>query len=182
MKATLFSLGCMVALALAIVGSGIRPAEAAGSTQASEPPSSLALAAGDQAIAYINTHYGPQVQVPEGLSGWTVQDTTSNVIGVKDYRFTSGEWVMAMHYPLAGPQNAIYTIEVTNTPAGFAWTGTVDAQGNVTPTSTGGPGMPSTGTGAQTTPYIALAILGAVAALASGLLLRRRNQALRVWS
>ena len=96
------------------------------------PPLSFLDAAGarEAAIAYLRARYMDQAP-PAGVA-WTEEDTTpQNLVGSASLRYTSGDWVIDVQYPVVAPENLVYNLDVKNQVAGFLWTGTVKATDGV---------------------------------------------------
>jgi len=142
--AALLFLGVLALSACGLLGG---PAETAAPTTAAPPaasptttiqetptelPISFLDAAGarEAAIAYLRARYLEQAP-PVGLT-WMEENTTpQNLVGTSSLRYTSGDWVIDVQYPVVAPENLVYNLEVRNQAAGFVWTGTVKATDGV---------------------------------------------------
>jgi hypothetical protein len=101
-----------------------------GSGRVPEAPED-ALLARDQAFLYVSEHYSLS-GLGAGLAWQEERLTPENIVGGETYRYSAGDWVVTVAYPVVLPENTIYEISVNNHETGFQWTGTVDAQGVVT--------------------------------------------------
>ena len=133
--AALLFLGVLALSACGLLGG---PAETAAPTTAAPPaasptttiqetptelPISFLDAAGarEAAIAYLRARYLEQAP-PVGLT-WMEENTTpQNLVGTSSLRYTSGDWVIDVQYPVVAPENLVYNLEARNQAAGFAWT------------------------------------------------------------
>jgi hypothetical protein len=70
--------------------------------------------------------WGDELATPEGL------------VGATTFRFSSGDWVITVSYPIVAVENVIYTVVAANGTTGFRWQGTVDPSGQVTEGTSGG--------------------------------------------
>jgi hypothetical protein len=93
------------------------------------------LAARDAALAYLADQYGDQAP-PLGLTWRGAYTTPEGWVGSGDWKFTAGDWVIAISYPIVPPERTVYQVTVTNQMTGFQWEGKVDATGEVTQWST----------------------------------------------
>ncbi len=97
-----------------------------------EPVLSFLDAAGarEAVIAYLRSRY-PEQAPPSGLA-WMEENTTpQNLLGSSSLRYTSGDWVIDVQYPVVAPESLVYSLEVKNQVSGFQWTGTVKATNGV---------------------------------------------------
>jgi hypothetical protein len=95
-----------------------------------EAPENVLLAR-DQALFYITERYGLSALGP-GLAWEEEWAVGEGIVGAGGYRYSSGDWVVTVSYPVVAPENTIYTISVANHSTGFQWEGEVDAQGALT--------------------------------------------------
>jgi hypothetical protein len=138
MKGKMMYLGTLL-LVSALVISGcngasaaLEPTPAGHSSRPSDP-----VGARDAALAYLVESYDSEAPVA-GLV-WTEAHTKpEGLVGGESYEYTSGDWLIAVSYPVVAPENVVYTITVGNATTGFRWEGQVDAQGQVTEISFGG--------------------------------------------
>lgn len=86
------------------------------------------------ARAHISEHYGEQPP-PSGL-GWTTEPITlEGPIDSMGYQYTTGDWVVTVTCPIAGPKRVAYRVRVANETTGFRWEGHVDGEGRVSAAS-----------------------------------------------
>ena len=75
---------------------------------------------------------------------WSEEDLTpQGFVGSSTVRYTAGDWVVTVTYPIVAPEATVYQVDVVNTASGLAWNGKVDVQGNVSETAGGGVDMPN---------------------------------------
>jgi len=101
-----------------------------GSGRVPEAPENVLLAR-DQALFYITERYGLS-GLGAGLAWQEEWAVGEGIVGAGGYRYSSGDWVVTVSYPVVAPESAIYTISVANQSTGFQWEGEVDAQGALT--------------------------------------------------
>ncbi|MBN1140133.1 MAG: DUF333 domain-containing protein, partial [Anaerolineae bacterium] len=90
----------------------------------------------DAVLAYLGTHYGDKAPAL-GLI-WAKEHTKpEGLVGGESYEYTTGNWLIAVSYPVVAPESVVYTVTVSNRATGFYWEGQVDAQAQVTETSAG---------------------------------------------
>lgn len=94
-----------------------------------------AILARDAALTYVAAHYDQPVPGPE--SGWELTSLAESMAvegspGSVICQFTAGDWSLTVSYSVGGPEPTHYAVELTNLVTGFAWTGTVDASGQIT--------------------------------------------------
>jgi putative hemolysin len=81
---------------------------------------------------------------PLSALDWTEEDLTpQDLVGSSTVRYTAGDWVVTVIYPIVAPDQTIYQVSITNAASGFAWNGEIDAQGNVSETDGGSAGIPN---------------------------------------
>jgi hypothetical protein len=78
----------------------------------------LRQASGDQGPA-ADLEWAEENITPEGLVGGTT------------LRYTAGDWVVTVSFPVVLPANTVYRVTVCNTTTSFQWDGQVDAQGQL---------------------------------------------------
>jgi hypothetical protein len=88
------------------------------------------LKARDAVLAYLGETYGEQAP-PTGLTWKEEQITLEGLAGWEGYRYTSGDWVSVVAYPVVAPEATTYRMSVENPASGFWWEGRVDAQSQV---------------------------------------------------
>ena len=101
-----------------------------GPVRVPEAPENVLLAR-DQALLYISEQYG-LAGLGAGLAWQEEWAVGEGIVGAGGYRYSSGDWVVTVSYPVVLPENTVYTIAVTNESSGFEWEGQVDPQGVVT--------------------------------------------------
>jgi predicted small lipoprotein YifL len=101
-----------------------------GSGRVPEAPESV-LVARDEAMRYVSEQYG-QDGLGAGLAWQEEWAVGEGIVGAGGYRYSSGDWVVTVSYPVVAPENTIYTISVSSHSTGFQWEGEVDAQGALT--------------------------------------------------
>jgi hypothetical protein len=82
----------------------------------------------DLALAYVVSERGTGAP-PEQT--WTEESTSAGLIGGATLKYTAGEWVITVFYPIVPPERIIYKVTVTNEATGFLWEGQVGAAGDV---------------------------------------------------
>jgi hypothetical protein len=118
----------LILSALVLSGCGPSPAKASDV----EVPDDV-LAARAVALASMGAQYGEQI--PAADATWTAENITPALLGSMTYRFTSGDWVVTISYPVVAPDAVIYHVVVANQATGFQWEGEVNATGQVTEVS-----------------------------------------------
>lgn len=92
------------------------------------------VGARDAVLAYITENYGSEAPTT-GLV-WTEKHTKpEGLVGGESYEYTAGDWLIVVSYPVVAPESVVYTIVVSNQTTGFRLESQVDAQGQVTETS-----------------------------------------------
>jgi len=138
MKGKMMYLGVLLLVSvLAISGCSAgslatEPTPAGQSSRPSDP-----VGARDAVLAYLTENYGGTAP-GAGLAWVETHTKPEGLVGGESYEYTTGDWVIAVSYPVVAPENVVYTIAVSNATTGFLWEGQVDAQGQVTETSFGG--------------------------------------------
>lgn len=118
--------------AVPVADTPLPPLQDTPTQQETEPPLTFLDAAGarEAAIAYLRARYTEQA--PPSGSTWTEENTTpQNLLGSSSLRYTSGDWVIDVQYPVVAPDSLVYNLEVNNQTSGFQWTGTVKATDGV---------------------------------------------------
>jgi hypothetical protein len=82
----------------------------------------------DLALAYVVNKYGIDA-LPELT--WTEENTTPGLIGGANLKYTTGEWVVTVSYPIVPPERTVYRVTVANEATGLLWEGEVGAAGDV---------------------------------------------------
>lgn len=88
----------------------------------------------DAALSYLREQFGADAPAT-GLSWSEERATPPGLIGAETYRYTAGDWIITVSYPITSPDLVMYQVVVTNLSTGFQWLGTVDAVGNVKKTA-----------------------------------------------
>jgi serpin B len=71
-------------------------------------------------------------QQTPALGLWTEERTTPpGLLGSESFEYRSGDWLVAISYPVVAPDQTVYHVEVANSATGFQWEGQVDANGQV---------------------------------------------------
>lgn len=90
-----------------------------------------AIEARDQALFYILSRYSEPL--PNPGADWSVENITpEGLVGSSSYRFTAGDVVVEVAYPIVAPENVIYRVSVSNPLSSFRWEGEVNPAGQVT--------------------------------------------------
>lgn len=111
--------------------------------EANEPEAKV-IDARDRALAYIVARYGEPMPVPE--ADWQVENTTpEGLVGSSSFRFSAGEVVVEITYPIVAPENEIYQVSVSNPASSFHWEGEVNPAGLVIEKSVQLTGVPVQG-------------------------------------
>jgi putative hemolysin len=122
-------------LVVVLVVSGCGPASA----PATDEPAFGPTFARDSAMAAIWTEGEPMPALD-----WSEEDLTpQDLVGSSTIRYTAGEWVVTVVYPIVAPDLTVYQVDIGNSASGLTWSGEVDAQGNVSETAGGGADMPN---------------------------------------
>lgn len=115
------------------------PAPTATPTQTAVPPTPTegsfsvpteARRTRDIVLSYLQEHYGSNAPAA-GLSWTEERATPPGLIGAETYRYSAGDWVITISYPITAPDAVIYQVVVTNPTTGFQWLGSVDSLGSV---------------------------------------------------
>ena len=71
-------------------------------------------------------------QAPAADLNWAEENITpEGLVGGTTLRYTAGDWVVAVSFPVVLPANTIYRVTVSNATVGLQWDGQVDAQGQL---------------------------------------------------
>jgi len=57
--------------------------------------------------------------------------TPPDLVGSETYRYTAGDWVATITYPVVPPDKMVFNITIQNATTGFVWIGSVDTNGQV---------------------------------------------------
>jgi hypothetical protein len=69
--------------------------------------------------------HGEQVPVP-GMA-WTEEDVTpEGLVGATGRRYSAGDWVVTVRFPVVAPEAVIYQVTVESEASGFHWEGHVE--------------------------------------------------------
>jgi putative hemolysin len=75
---------------------------------------------------------------------WSEEDLTpQDLVGSSTVRYTAGDWVVTVTYPIVAPEDTIYQVGIVNSASGLTWSGEVDAEGNVREVTGGSADMPN---------------------------------------
>ena len=91
----------------------------------------LVLSVLQSALAHVRTKYGAEAP-PADLSWQGERITPAGLVGSDTYRYTAGDWVATVTYPLVSPEDMVFNITVENRTTGFSWIGSIDANGQIT--------------------------------------------------
>jgi len=134
-KLTILGLALLTG-ALAISGCALVPSAGTPTPSEQSSPPSDPVGARDAVLAYLTENYGDEA--PAGDLAWTEKHTKpEGLVGSESYEYTTGDWVIAVSYPVVAPESVVYTIEVRNQATGFGWEGQVDARAQVTEAASG---------------------------------------------
>jgi hypothetical protein len=112
------------------------PAPNSTAVQVEESPTPAAgptvdrVGARDAALAYVGDRYG--ADAPAADLAWTEQYARpAEMVGGEVYRYTAGDWLITISYPVVLPELTVYTVKMANLATGFVWEGQVSAGGQV---------------------------------------------------
>jgi hypothetical protein len=91
-----------------------------------------ATGARDVALEHLRQTNGDQAPT-SGLEWVEETITPEGLVGGTTLRYTAGDWVVTVSYPVVLPANTVYRVSVSNVTTGFQWDGQVDAQGQFLP-------------------------------------------------
>jgi len=84
----------------------------------------------DTALAYL-AEIDPESALPAGLA-WTEESITpEGIVGAEGRKYTAGEWIVTVAYPVTSLEQVIYAVKVTSQATGSEWEADVDAYGDV---------------------------------------------------
>lgn len=84
----------------------------------------------DTALAYL-AEIDPDSALPAGLA-WTEESITpEGIVGAEGRKYTAGEWIVTVAYPVTSLEQVIYAVKVTSQATGSEWEADVDAYGDV---------------------------------------------------
>ena len=58
-------------------------------------------------------------------------DHAGGSVGAEGYRYTAGDWVVTITYPVVQTDKMVFNITIQNPVTGFVWLGSVDTNGQV---------------------------------------------------
>jgi hypothetical protein len=90
----------------------------------------MLLNAFDVALTHAKALYGDE-SPPAGLAWVGERITTTDLVGVETWRYTAGDWVVTITYPVVPPDQMVFNITIQNATTGFVWQGSVDTHGQV---------------------------------------------------
>jgi hypothetical protein len=110
------------------------PAEAGRSTSSPQQPSAITaigvLGARDAVLSHLRQYHS--AEAPEPTLLWAEERTTpEGLIGSESYRYTAGDWVITISYPLTSAEMVLYQVVASNPATAFQWQGEVNATGGV---------------------------------------------------
>jgi hypothetical protein len=71
-------------------------------------------------------------KAPPGSLAWVGERTTpADMVGAETYRYTAGDWVVTIAYPVVSADMMVFNITIQNPVTGFVWMGSVDTNGQV---------------------------------------------------
>ena len=91
----------------------------------------LLLNALDVALTHARALYGDEAP-PAGLPWVGEQITPADLVGADTWRYTAGDWVVTITYPVVPADQMVFNITIQNEKTGFMWQGSVDSNGQVT--------------------------------------------------
>jgi hypothetical protein len=116
-----------VTACLAVIVSAVISCSTSG-PPASEAPPEVARTR-DAAMSFVRGHFD---QAPPESASWTEESVTpADVIGGVEWRYTAGDWVVTVSYPVVAPEWLVYHAQVMNEDTGFEWEGRVSPSGEV---------------------------------------------------
>ena len=142
MKTLRFRLGILLFFlsALTLTGCGSRDTQVTPtptiappiSEETAEPKPPDPLFAREAALAYMRTNYSESAP-PEDLAWAEAEVTPEGLVGATSFQYSAGDWLVTVSYPVVAPEALVYQVEASDASTGFHWRGTVDANGEVTP-------------------------------------------------
>jgi hypothetical protein len=103
----------------------IQAASGDAATDYSSAPQAVVLAR-DAALTHLFKQYGEQVSSMQAVEWMEENITPLDLLGSMSYRFTAGEWVVTLTYPVVAPEATTYQVLVENKATGFQWIGELD--------------------------------------------------------
>jgi len=82
------------------------------------------------ALAHAWAQYGDEAP-PAGLPWVGERVTPPDLVGSETWRYTAGDWVATIIYPVVPADQMVFSITIQNTVTGFLWMGSVDINGQV---------------------------------------------------
>jgi len=82
------------------------------------------------ALTHAVAQYGDEAP-PAGLAWVGERITPADMVGSETYRYTAGDWVVTITYPVVPPDKMVFNITIQNATTGVTWMGSVDAYGQV---------------------------------------------------
>jgi len=71
-------------------------------------------------------------KAPPASLAWVGERTTpADMVGAETYRYTAGDWVVTIAYPVVSADMMVFNITIQNPVTGFVWMGSVDTNGQV---------------------------------------------------
>jgi len=90
----------------------------------------LLLNAFDVALTHALDQYGDEAP-PAGLPWVGERITPADMVGAETWRYTAGDWVAIISYPVVPADKMVFNITIQNATTGFMWLGSVDTNGQV---------------------------------------------------
>jgi hypothetical protein len=90
----------------------------------------LLLNAFDVALTHARALSGDEAP-PAGLTWVGERVTPPDLVGAETWRYTAGDWVAMITYPVVPPDKMVFNITIQNATTGFVWIGSVDTNGQV---------------------------------------------------
>jgi hypothetical protein len=91
------------------------------------------LSALNVALTHARAQYGSDA--PPADLVWVGEPITpADLVGAETWRYTAGDWVVTITYPVVPPDKMVFNITIQNAATGFMWLGSVDSSGQVTET------------------------------------------------
>jgi len=90
----------------------------------------LLLNAFNAALTHAEAQFGDEAP-PAGLPWVGERITPADMVGAETWRYTSGDWVATISYPVVPADKMVFSITIQNVTTGFMWLGSVDINGQV---------------------------------------------------
>jgi len=90
----------------------------------------LLLNAFDVALTHTWAQYGDEAP-PAGLAWVGERVTPPDLVGAETWRYTAGDWVATITYPVVPADQVVFNITIQNATTAFMWIGSVDTNGQV---------------------------------------------------